>query len=81
MTIHASLNQANLNAFNFSTPGFHIWQHFGSNWTIAYVQKLADVPEIQITQIYKHMIGQSEPILLFEINRDTEEGLLLHGSF
>ena len=38
------------------------------------MQKLADICEVPCAQVYKHMIGQSEPILLFEINRDTEEG-------
>ena len=49
-------------------PDFHIWKHFGSNWTTAHIQKLVDVPEIPIIQFYKHMIGHSEPILPFEIN-------------
>ena len=57
-----------------STLDFCIWQHFGSNWTTAHIQKLVDVPEAPITQLYNHMIGHSEPILPFEINRDTEKG-------
>ena len=48
------------------------------------MQKFADAPEIPITQIYKHVIGQSEPILPFEINGDMNKGpsltqkLLIH---
>ena len=38
------------------------------------MQKLADMPEVSITQLYKHTIGQNEAILPFEINRDMEEG-------
>ena len=31
MTIHVTLERANLNSFNVSTPHFCIWQHIGSN--------------------------------------------------
>ena len=72
MTIHVSQNKLNLNAINVLTPDFCIWQHFGSNWPTAHIQKLAHIPEIPISHLYKHLIGQSEPILQFEINRDTE---------
>ena len=70
ITIHVSLNKVNSSAINISTPDFHIWQHFSSNWTTTHIQKLADIPEIQDIQLYKHMIGQCEPIVPFEINRD-----------
>ena len=40
MTIHVSPNKANLNTINVPTPDFHIWQHFSSNWTTAYIWKL-----------------------------------------
>ena len=74
VTMYMSLNKANLNTINISTPDFHISQHFSSNWNTAHRQKLADVPEFPITQLCKHMIGLGEPILPFEINRDMEEG-------
>ena len=74
MTIHVSLNKANLDAIKISTPDLHIWQHFGNNWTTAHIQELADIPEIPVTHLYKYIIGHSELILSFEINRDTEEG-------
>ena len=38
------------------------------------MQRLVDVPEVPIAQLYKQIIGQSESILMFEINRDTKEG-------
>ena len=72
--MHISIDKANLNTINVSTPDFHIWQHFGSNWTTAHMQKLVDIPEVAFTQFYKHIIGQSEPILPCEINRDMKEG-------
>ena len=80
MGINVSPSKMNLNAVNVSTLDFDIWQHFSSNWTTTHKQKLADVLKIPVAQLYKHMIGQSEPRLPFEINRGTEEGPLLHGS-
>ena len=71
--MHVSPNKANLNAINICTPHFHIWQHFDSKWTTVHIQKLVDVPKFPITQLYKYMIGVSEPILLFEMNRHIEE--------
>ena len=73
MTVHVSLDKANLKAINISTPDFHIWQHFSSNWTAIHLWKLVDVPEIPVAQLYKHMIDQDQPTLLFEINRDMKE--------
>ena len=40
VTMHTSLDKANLNKVNISTPDFCIWQHFDSNLTTAYMQKL-----------------------------------------
>ena len=74
VTMHVSLDRVNLNTINISTLDFHIWQHFDSNWTTVHMQKMADVPEVPVAQLYKHMIGQNEPIPLFEINRHMEEG-------
>ena len=72
VAMHVSLHKANFNIFNVSTPDFCIWQQFDSNWT--HMQKLVDISEVPITQLYKHVIGQSEPILQFDINRDMEDG-------
>ena len=69
--MHISLDRTNL---NISTPDFHIEQHFDHNWTTAHTQNLANVPKVPMTQLYKHMIGQKEPILPFKINSNTEEG-------
>ena len=74
MTIHVSLEKANLNSLNVSTPDFCIWQHIGSNWSISHIQKLANVPEIPVTKLYRHLICQSKPILSFEMNRSSKEG-------
>ena len=52
MAIHTSLYEANLNAINVSTPDFHIWQHFSSNWTTTNLQKFADILSIPVAQFY-----------------------------
>ena len=41
------------------------------------MQKLTAVPEVPAVQLCKHMIGQNEPILPFEIDIDMEEGACL----
>ena len=81
VTMHVSLDKANFNTVNISTPGFCIWQHFDSNWTTAHMQKLVDIPKVPITLLYKHMIGQRD--LSYNV-RSTEvwkKDPLLHGSF
>ena len=81
MTIYISLERAYLNSFNVSAPDFHIWQHIGINWSTTHIKKLANVPEIPITQLYRYWIGWSKPILLFEMNRSLDEGCSLMGKF
>ena len=73
VTMFLSLDKANLNTINISTPDLHIWQHFDSIWTTADMQKFVDAPEVTIGQHYTQMIGHSESILPLEIKRDTEE--------
>ena len=36
VTMHVSLDRANLNAINILNPDFLIWQHFDDNWTTAH---------------------------------------------
>ena len=51
MMMNVSLDTANMNAINISTPDFRISQHFNNNWTTPHLQKLADVLEVPITQL------------------------------
>ena len=37
VAMHVSLDKANLNTINVSTPDFHICQHFNNNWTTAHM--------------------------------------------
>ena len=60
-----------------STPDFRIWQHFNSNWTTPNLQKLANVPEVPVTELYKHMINTSEPVHSFTISDDDKDPSLV----
>ena len=82
MTIHVSLKRTNLNLFNISAPNCCIWQHIGGNCSATHIQKLTNVLVIPLTQLHRHLIDLSKPILQFEINRNSEEeGPSLTGEF
>ena len=61
LMMNVSLDTANIYAINISTPDFRICQHFNSNWITPYLQKLTNVAEVPVTQLYKHMFNTSEP--------------------
>ena len=82
MTKHACHSRVNLNSFNISAPDCHIRQHIGSNWSSTHMQKLANVLEIPVIQLYRHLICQSKPILPFEMKWSSEgKGPSLIGKF
>ena len=72
MMMNVSLYTTNINAINISTPDFRIWQHFNSKWTTPHLQKLTYVPEVLVTQLYKHMINICEPVHSFTFNKDDD---------
>ena len=63
--------------FNISTPDFRIWQHFFSILDHTPLQKLANVPEFPVIQLYKHMINTSEPVPSFTIKDDDKDPSLI----
>ena len=73
MMVNVSLDTANINAINISTPDFRIWLHFNSNWTTAHLQKLANVSEVPVAQLYKHQINISEPVHSLTLNKDYDK--------
>ena len=77
MVMNVSLDTADINAVNISTLDFRIWQHFSSNWTPPHLQKLTNVPEVPVTQLYSGMINTSEPIHSFTIKDDDEGSSLI----
>ena len=70
--MNVSWGPTNINAINVSTLDFRILQHFSSNWTPPHLQKLANVSEGQVTQLYKHLIDTSEPVHSFTIKDDDK---------
>ena len=62
MMMNVSLDTTNINAINISTPDFRIWQHLYSNVTTPHLQKLTNVPEVPVTQLYKHVTNTNEPV-------------------
>ena len=77
MMMSVSLDTANINTINISTLDFQIWQHFSSNWTPLQLQKLANVSEVPVTQLYREMFNASEPIHSFTINDDDKDPHLI----
>ena len=77
MVMNVSVDTSNINVSNISTLDFRIWQHFSSSWTPPYLQKLANVPEVPATQLYRDMINTSEPIHSFTIKDDDEDPSLI----
>ena len=78
LMIIISLNTANLNAMNISSPEFWVWQHFEDHWNKTQLHKLADVPTVPVAHLYKHMINNIGPIHPFNL---ADESVDDTGSF
>ena len=50
-----------------SSPESWVWQHLENHWNKSQLHKLADVPTVPVAQLYKHMINNNRPILLFNL--------------
>ena len=77
MVMNVSLDTANINAINILTLDFRIWQQFSRNWTQLHPQKLKNVPEVPVTQLYRDMINASETIHSFTIKDDEKDSSLI----
>ena len=75
--MNVSLDTANIYAINISTLDFRIWQHFSSNWNPPHLQKLVNVPEAPVAQLYRDVINTSEPIHSFTIKDDDKDPSLI----
>ena len=76
MVMNVSLDTVNVNTINISTLDFRIWQHFSRNWTPPHLQKLANIPEVPVTQLYRNMINNGEPVHLFTIKESEDPSLI-----
>ena len=71
--MNVSLDTVHIIAINISTLNFDI----NSSWTSPHLQKLADVPEVPVAQLYKYMINTSEPVHSFTIKDNDEDPFLI----
>ena len=62
VTIHISLNTANLNIVNISALEFRIWQHLEDHWNGTLLLHLVNVPSVPIDKLYKQMITSKGPM-------------------
>ena len=76
--MNVSLDTANIKAINISTLDLRISYHiYHSNWMSPHLQKLANVSEVPVTQLYNCMINTSEPVHSFTIKDDGEDPSLI----
>ena len=71
--INISLDTANINTINISTPDFRIWQHFNRNWTTSDLQKLTNIDEVTVAPLYKYMTNTSEAVHSFTFNKENDK--------
>ena len=65
LTVNISLNTANLNMMNISSPVFRIWQHLEDHRNGTQLHHLVTIPSVPIDQLYNHMINSNRPITPF----------------
>ena len=65
LTTNISLNTANLNVINISSPEFRIWQHLEDHWNGTQLHHLVNILSVPNNQLYKHMINSNRPITPF----------------
>ena len=76
MVMNVSLDTANINGLSILTLDFRIWQHFSRNSNQPHLQKWANIPKVPVTQLYRDMINNSEPIHSFTIKDDEDPSLI-----
>ena len=71
LTINISLNKANLNVINVSSPEFRIWQHLEDHWNGIQLHHLVNIPSVPIDQLCKQMVSSNGPFNPFMSNDDS----------
>ena len=67
LNVNVSLNMANLQAINITTPHFHVWQHMGRNHSEIELQHLATIPSIPVHKVYQHLLNSSLQLTPFNM--------------
>ena len=65
--INISLNTANLNTMNTSSPEFWVWRHLEDCRNKTQLHKLVDIPSVPVAHLYKCMVNNNRPIYLFNL--------------
>ena len=74
LTINITLNIANLNVINISSPEFRIWQHQEDHWNEIQLCHFVTIPSVPIDQLYKHMDSSNGPITPFMSTDESVDG-------
>ena len=62
LTVNISLNTANLNIINISSPEFRIWQHLENHYNGTLLHNLFNILSVPIDKLYKQMVNSNELI-------------------
>ena len=62
ITINISLNMANLNVINISSPEFRIWHHLENHWNGTLLHHLVNIPSVPIDKLYKKMLTSNRSV-------------------
>ena len=73
MVMNISLNTADIIAINISTLDFRICQLLSRNWTKPHLQKLRNVPEVPVSQLYGDMTMPVNQFTHFPFKDDVED--------
>ena len=57
----------NLGSMSRVSPEFRVWQHLEDHWNKTQLHKLAHVPTVPVSHLWKHMINNNGPILPFNL--------------
>ena len=76
LNINVSLNMANLQTVNITTPHFRIWQHLGKNHIKAQLQHLANIPSIPVHKVYEHLLNSSLHMTPFNMKPSEDTNTL-----
>ena len=65
ITVNISLNTANFNVINISSPEFKIWQHLEDHCNRTLLHHLVNIPSVPIDKLYKQMVNSNGTINWF----------------
>ena len=70
LDVNISLNMANLHMINILAQDFCIWKHLGNNRSDVQLQHLTTIPSIPVHKLYQHLLNNTLPIMLFDMDKE-----------